>query len=637
MTRPMKLSPTGTERISPVRRTLWPSSMPVEVTEDDDTDLAGVEVQRDAERAVLELQQLVGHRGGQAGDAGDAVTGCRDGADLLLAGGRRLVVVDVLLERVPDLLRTDRKFGHVPCPLEWVESCVFVVGLWCSAGEPAAGVVEPADDGAVDDVVADLDPEAADQRRVDDHVQLDVLAVLLAERGGQPLLLVLRQLAGGVSPWRPPRSRAAAARSRNSSRARSTVPRSRVTACPTSTAVAGRILPSRRPWSSALRSSAVREWSASAPRSVGLASIIWRTANSSSPTCLPLAPAERTVAATAELLEGVGQVLAADPAPAHGVLDQAHRRVGEWRAEHRPGQPRLRLALDRRVGQGPAQGRVAAHDGRDAEQVGAERRGVVEGLGPSGLLAQLGQRLGRGSAQHQDGAPFRAVLLVSSDSRSARNRSTTRPLRSSSSRASPTIRPASEVARVPTSARSEVSACCRSAAIWACACSLTRCASTWACSLASAMMPLPCSRASSRIRAGLLAGVGDLGLELLLGLGRLLLGLLGLGELLPDRVLPRRHRLVDRRDDVAGEQEEQQQEGAKLDEERGVGDQEVAGPLFLLCGRQRQRRQHCREGHDQAPRTKTNRAMKARLMKNIASTRPTVRKKMVWSRPWASG
>ena len=92
-------------------------------------------------------------------------------------------------------------------------------------------------------------------------------------------------------------------------------------------------------------------------------------------------------------------------------------------------------------------------------------------------------------------------LLVSSDSRSARNRSTTRPLRSSSSRDSPTIRPASEVARVPTSARSEVSACCRSAAIWAWACSLTRCASTCACSLASAMMPLPCSRASSRIRA----------------------------------------------------------------------------------------------------------------------------------------
>jgi hypothetical protein len=34
----------------------------VEVAEDDDTDLAGVEVQGDAEGAVLELQQLVGHR-----------------------------------------------------------------------------------------------------------------------------------------------------------------------------------------------------------------------------------------------------------------------------------------------------------------------------------------------------------------------------------------------------------------------------------------------------------------------------------------------------------------------------------------------------------------------------------------------
>ena len=45
----------------------------VEVTEDDDADLAGVEVQGDAEGAVLELQQLVGHRRGQAGDPGDAV------------------------------------------------------------------------------------------------------------------------------------------------------------------------------------------------------------------------------------------------------------------------------------------------------------------------------------------------------------------------------------------------------------------------------------------------------------------------------------------------------------------------------------------------------------------------------------
>ena len=56
----------------------------VEVAEDDDTDLAGVEVQGEAQRAVLELEQLVGHRGGQTGDTGDAVAGLGDRADLSL-------------------------------------------------------------------------------------------------------------------------------------------------------------------------------------------------------------------------------------------------------------------------------------------------------------------------------------------------------------------------------------------------------------------------------------------------------------------------------------------------------------------------------------------------------------------------
>ena len=66
-----------------MRWTCWPSSMLGEVTEDDDADLADVEVQRDAQRAALELEQLVGHGRGQALDAGDAVTGLGDDADLL--------------------------------------------------------------------------------------------------------------------------------------------------------------------------------------------------------------------------------------------------------------------------------------------------------------------------------------------------------------------------------------------------------------------------------------------------------------------------------------------------------------------------------------------------------------------------
>src|SRR6478735_11842694 len=140
----------------------------------------------------------------------------------------------------------------------------------------------------------------------------------------------------------------------------------------------------------------------------------------------------------------------------------------------------------------------------------------------------------------------------------------------------------------------------------------------------------------------LVARVGDLGLELLLGRSGLGLGLVQLGELLADRVLPSRHRAVDRRDDVLAQEEQQHQESEELDEERAVGHEEVVrhggdrkachrlDPLLLTGEAGLGALRH-------APRTKTNSAMKARLMKNIASTRPTVRKKIVCRRPWASG
>src|SRR5689334_1742083 len=56
---------------------------PGRVTEDHAADVADVQVQRDAQRAALELQQLVRHRARQALDPGDAVTGLGDDADLL--------------------------------------------------------------------------------------------------------------------------------------------------------------------------------------------------------------------------------------------------------------------------------------------------------------------------------------------------------------------------------------------------------------------------------------------------------------------------------------------------------------------------------------------------------------------------
>ena len=131
------------------------------------------------------------------------------------------------------------------------------------------------------------------------------------------------------------------------------------------------------------------------------------------------------------------------------------------------------------------------------------------------------------------------------------------------------------------------SACLRSASSCACPWSTIRLASTWACSRASATIWSPCSLASSRILPACLPGVGDLRLELLLGFAGIGLGLVELGELLADRLLPPRHRPVDRRDHVAREQVEQQQERSQLDEEGRVGNQEVLGPpaaFFLLNG-----------------------------------------------------
>jgi hypothetical protein len=84
-----------------------------ELAEDDDADLVHVQVEGKSQRAVLELEELVGHGRRQTFDVGDAVTGVGHAADLL-AGGRAWVVgPDVAVQGVPDLLRTDRELRHV--------------------------------------------------------------------------------------------------------------------------------------------------------------------------------------------------------------------------------------------------------------------------------------------------------------------------------------------------------------------------------------------------------------------------------------------------------------------------------------------------------------------------------------------
>ena len=160
------------------------------VAEDDAADLADVEVQRDAEQAAFELQQLVGHRGVQPLDPGDAVAGLDDDADLV-ALGLRVVGGDDALEGVADLLRADAQLGHsvlLNCDL-----CHGPVRAWARpAGQSAARLVELTGNAGVDQLVADPYGEPADQRRVDDDLQADVVGEGAAERRGEVGLLLRR-------------------------------------------------------------------------------------------------------------------------------------------------------------------------------------------------------------------------------------------------------------------------------------------------------------------------------------------------------------------------------------------------------------------------------------------------------------
>ena len=131
------------------------------VAEDDAADLADVEVERDPEDAVAEVQQLVGHGRVQALDPRDAVTGVDDPADLGLVGLVRLVAGDELLQRVADLLGTDGELRHLWSLLSLVVTGLGVrsVGWWAcgSTGHDPAGQRQSVGDAAVEEYVADAD------------------------------------------------------------------------------------------------------------------------------------------------------------------------------------------------------------------------------------------------------------------------------------------------------------------------------------------------------------------------------------------------------------------------------------------------------------------------------------------------
>ena len=157
------------------------------VAEDDDADVADVEVQRDAERAALELEQLVGHGGGQALDVGDAVTGRRRRCRPPRGRSRRLAT------RRSSRSRSGSPPGRSSA-LSWLRSvpslrCSLLVVAGRSPRQLSAGGLEPACDAAVDHLAADPDDQSAEQSLVELDLQRISASVKPAEGVAQPVLL----------------------------------------------------------------------------------------------------------------------------------------------------------------------------------------------------------------------------------------------------------------------------------------------------------------------------------------------------------------------------------------------------------------------------------------------------------------
>ena len=92
----------------------------VDVAEDDGADRRLVEVEGEADRAVLELEQLVDGGVGKARHAGDAVADLGDAADRARLERRR-EALEVLLQRRGDVGGGKGEFCHVS--VRWSSAC----------------------------------------------------------------------------------------------------------------------------------------------------------------------------------------------------------------------------------------------------------------------------------------------------------------------------------------------------------------------------------------------------------------------------------------------------------------------------------------------------------------------------------
>ena len=467
-----------------------------ELTEDDDADLADVEVQREAERAVLELEQLVGHGRGQALDVGDAVAGVGDAADLFARRPCRARRTDTKLSsasrissgRIESSVISDL-FSSVTAPAGAEvcgRSCVCSCCLVCRvAGVSRRAAARPRRAGAGR---CRRRPRHRSATRmppttvgVDDDVELDRLAVdAPAARCGEPVRAGPRSSgAAAVTTAVSCSRRLAASRevlledAGRTATARGAAP----PAGPGATRLRRRPCPrAGRPTSVGLVLRRRRCGRSSASRRPGLPATIRSKRNSSSSTWSPRPPAlgggEHGL--DGEALEGVAQVALGRSSAGRRARRRGRRRPAPTLP---PKSARDEAALGRRR---HATGRSTAR--RSAALLSTTAVDARTGPRPSGCQSapagearRRGQRcaaLGERAADEpriRRSRPAGALTFsgwISPASSSARKRSTMPLWRASSSQrlARRSGRPGRWTRR-PTSARSETTACWRSASI----------------------------------------------------------------------------------------------------------------------------------------------------------------------------
>ena len=163
----------------------------VAVAEHDGADRVLVEVQGQADGAVLELEQLVDADVGQAGDAGDAVADLGDAADR--AGLERgLEALEVLLERRRDVGGGDGELSHVRS---------FSIGLYSRRLFSWSRRVRTVPSMTVSPTVATRPPSTDGSTTT---FSSTCLPVALAEGGGEAVLLVVGERRRPSGPRRRP-------------------------------------------------------------------------------------------------------------------------------------------------------------------------------------------------------------------------------------------------------------------------------------------------------------------------------------------------------------------------------------------------------------------------------------------------